>query len=119
LANILVIDDDALIRSLVRIFLESLGHTVDEAVDGERGIARVGKGGVDAVLLDVHLPRMHADEVIGGIRQESSKLPVLLFTGLLPELLDPKLLALPHTGLVRKPFTRAEIAAGLVGVGVA
>lgn len=59
-ARLLVIDDEDLVRSATTLVLESMGHTVLAEGDPERGIAhfRANHGELDAVLLDLIMPRM-------------------------------------------------------------
>ena len=55
-ARILVADDSATVRALVRLELEAHGYDVVEAEDGAQALALAEAGGVDAVLLDVEMP---------------------------------------------------------------
>jgi CheY-like chemotaxis protein len=68
LARILVVDDDAVMRRKVRALLESAGHTVFEATDGQEGLARVHEHNPNLVLLDFVMPRMNGFQFCAAIR---------------------------------------------------
>jgi CheY-like chemotaxis protein len=55
-ARILYIDDDAGLCRLVQRALEARGYAVEVCADGAQGLARVARGGIDAVALDHHMP---------------------------------------------------------------
>ena|SRR6059058_6025794 len=56
--RVLVVDDDADIRAVLREALEQEGHAVDEAEDGAEALARMDAACPDAVLLDLAMPGM-------------------------------------------------------------
>ena len=64
----LVIDDDEMVRMLVRQTLEITGILVTDAPDGEQGLARFEQLSPDIVLLDVLMPGMDGFEVCAQIR---------------------------------------------------
>ena len=81
--RILVADDDAGSRVLLRAILTAQGHDVVEAADGVTALERVADGGIDLVLLDVMMPRMDGFEVCRRIRGDLGllQLPVVFLTG--------------------------------------
>src|ERR1035441_1031455 len=54
--RLLVIEDDASLRRILRSALERAGHRVDDAADGLVGAEKLGSGGYEVVLLDIGLP---------------------------------------------------------------
>jgi signal transduction histidine kinase len=82
-SRILVADDDAGSRALLRAILTAQGHDVVEAGDGAAALAAVAAGGIDLVILDVRMPRMDGFEVCRRIRGELGllHLPVVFLTG--------------------------------------
>ena len=62
--TVLVIDDDAYIRSSIGKCLIARGHTVIEAADGEKGVEVVESQAVDIVITDVKMPGMDGFEVV-------------------------------------------------------
>ncbi|HEX9858235.1 MAG TPA: ATP-binding protein [Paracoccaceae bacterium] len=67
--QVLVIEDNAINRFILRSFLESAGHRVTEAVDGEAGVAEAGARRFDVILTDISMPAMDGVETARRIRQ--------------------------------------------------
>ena len=78
--TILVVDDDENQRLLYRQELELAGYHVETAANGPQAIDRVGKGGIDVVLLDVAMPGMDGIEVLGRLLDIERQLPIILNT---------------------------------------
>ena len=68
--RILVIDDDAIFRELVRTILTSKGFVVEEASDGKEGMKAVHSSPLDIVITDIFMPEQDGFEVIRKLRQE-------------------------------------------------
>jgi two-component system, NtrC family, nitrogen regulation response regulator NtrX len=64
MSKILIIDDEKSIRVTLREILEYEKYTVDEAKDGEEGLAMINKNDYDAVLCDIKMPKMDGLEVL-------------------------------------------------------
>ena len=78
-ANILVVDDEAQIRRVLRSTLSFRGYTITEAKSGEEALDLVSKLKPDLILLDVNLPGMSGVEVCREIRR-SSDAPIIMLT---------------------------------------
>ena len=79
--TVLVIDDDAHIRSSIGKFLIARGHTVIEAADGEKGVEVVESQAVDIVITDVKMPGMDGLEVLRRVQSISPETEVIVITG--------------------------------------
>jgi signal transduction histidine kinase/ActR/RegA family two-component response regulator/HAMP domain-containing protein len=84
--RVLCVDDDPLLRELVKEILERDGHTVETADSGEAGVAAFRKasqnhGPFDVVLTDLGMPYMDGREVAKIIKLESPETPVVMLTG--------------------------------------
>ena len=77
MANILVIEDDEMIRQLLLRRLGRAGHEVQSAVDGATGISIALGGSPELILLDLRLPDMTGYEVAQRIRREGQHMPII------------------------------------------
>lgn len=77
--RILVVDDEARIRRLLRMYLEKEGYEIDEADSGEKALDMALKEDYALILLDLMLPVMDGLEVCQKLRQNKST-PVIMLT---------------------------------------
>lgn len=86
MARVLVVDDEADIRRLVRFSLELDGHQVTEAADGLEALRALGPEAPDVMVLDVTMPRLDGWEVLmrlkAGAGAVGTDLPVIMLTAL-------------------------------------
>jgi len=113
--TILVIDDEAQIRRLLRITLEAAGHCVAEAESGRLGLEEAARRRPDAVVLDLGLPDIGGLEVLRQLR-EWSRAPVLVLTVLAAEADKVAALDAGADDYLTKPFGAAELQARLRAV---
>lgn len=78
--DVLVIDDDAVIRMIVRDTLESVGITVHEAADADQGLAQASALRPQVIILDVMLPRVDGLSLLGVLRELDPGVQVLVFS---------------------------------------
>jgi len=80
--KILVVDDERAVRESLRRALTLEGYEVELAADGEEALERLAPGGapVDAVVLDVLMPRLGGLDVSRRLRAEGNRVPVLMLT---------------------------------------
>ena len=81
MARILVIDDDAFFRSMVRAALEGAGHGVDEAADGKAGTEAFRKGTYDLVIVDMYMPVQDGIDTIFEMDAAAKGVSVIAVTG--------------------------------------
>jgi DNA-binding NarL/FixJ family response regulator len=79
--GLLIVDDDAIIRSVIRSFVEADGYKVcGEAADGLEAIEQAAKLQPDLILLDLAMPRLNGAEAASVLRHAMPRVPILLFT---------------------------------------
>ena len=78
--RILVVDDEPAVRESLRRALQLEGYDVDLAGDGEEALTRLRGNSVDALLLDVSMPRLDGLETCRRLRSEGNSVPVLMLT---------------------------------------
>ena len=76
---VLIADDEAEIRDLLRLYLENSGYDVLEAADGLEALAILEKEHVDLAVLDIMMPRMDGLHVLKKLR-ETNNIPVLVLS---------------------------------------
>ena len=79
--TVLVIDDEDLVRDVVARMIEDLGYAAVTAPDGATGLALVQQRQIDAVLVDLTMPRMNGADVVAALRERRPDLPIVLCTG--------------------------------------
>lgn len=79
--SILVVDDEARMRKLIKDFLVAKGYSIIEAEDGEKAlqIFEENQPKIDLILLDVMMPKLDGWSVLRQIRQ-MSKVPIIMLT---------------------------------------
>ena len=110
MGNILIVEDDANIRKLVRVNLVKRGYTVSEAGDSHQAIALFQETPVDLVLLDLMLPGLSGVDVCTWIRTRSD-VPIIVLSARLEEDLKVAALDAGADDYVTKPFGQEELLA--------
>jgi two-component system chemotaxis response regulator CheY len=81
MASVLIIDDDASVRRVLRSTLERAGHQVVEAGNGAEGMQRYRTRPADLVITDVFMPDQDGIETIQQLRQEFPDCRILAISG--------------------------------------
>lgn len=81
MVKILIIDDEESIRNVLRDILEMEDYKVDEAKDGINALSKLKKGGYDAVICDIKMPKMDGMEVLERVQILQPDLPVIMISG--------------------------------------
>jgi DNA-binding response OmpR family regulator len=108
-ADVLVVDDDDTVASIVITYLERAGHTARRVSDGPAALTALGNLPPDLVVLDVMLPGIDGLEVCRVIRRSRPDLPVVMLTALAEP--DDRIagLELGADDYVTKPFSPREL----------
>ena len=116
MAKILVIDDDLMMRSMIRDMLESKDYEIEEAETSEEGVAKFRSYRPDLVITDLFIPSKGGLEIIKDIKAEDETAKIIAISGIevsgfgYRQDIDPKELALQN-GAVRafkKPFSHED-----------
>ena len=111
-ARVLLTDDNAINRQVIKLFLAPHGLEIAEATNGKEALDLIASAPFDLVLLDVHMPVMDGKEAIGRIRragQPWSVIPVIALTADAMSGDREKLLALGMTDYLPKPVDQREL----------
>jgi phosphate regulon transcriptional regulator PhoB len=111
--RIIVVEDEAEIRELIRYNLEREGFTVEEEGDGAAALSRIRRRVPDLVVLDLMLPGMSGLEVCRQLRADSAtaSLPVLIVTARGAEVDRVLGLEMGADDYLVKPFSPRELVA--------
>ena len=115
LAHVLLVDDDAHIREVVRFALEKAGHRVSDAADGREALERFEQLHPDLIILDIIMPEDDGLQVCRKIRATSS-LPIIFLSSRDDELDRVLGLELGADDYVTKPFSPRELVARVAAV---
>jgi two-component system capsular synthesis sensor histidine kinase RcsC len=107
--RLLVIDDEAVLRSLLSDMLEACGYKADVAADGPSGLARFREGRYHAVITDLLMPGMNGLQVATEIRMLDPEAQIILLTGSAPSLTYSRARESGVTTLLHKPIALADL----------
>lgn len=113
--RVLVIEDDPASRSAIAKSLREMRHTVFEAADGVTGLQIAQAEPLDAVVLDLMLPRMDGISLLKELRR-TSRVPVIIVSARRTEDDRVEALDLGADDYLTKPFTVRELLARLRAV---
>lgn len=109
--TILVVDDEANIRDLARLYLEKDGYKVVTAVDGQQALDIIQQAPPTLMVLDLMLPGIDGWEVCRRIRTSSSNLPILMLTARNDDIDKIVGLEMGADDYLTKPFNPRELVA--------
>lgn len=109
--KILVIEDDALIRELVRINLETAGYAVIIATDGFVGLELARQENPDLIVLDLMLPKMDGFKVCRILKfdEKYKHIPILMLTARVQEADKETGFKTGADGYMTKPFEPEDL----------
>lgn len=81
MARILVVDDEEVVRTTVRLTLEYDGHTVEEANDGAEALVKFGEIHPEIVITDILMPNMEGIETIVALRKMDKNVKIVAMSG--------------------------------------
>ena len=113
--RILIVEDNASVRAMLRDYLASQGFEVDQAPDGKQGLSAARQRAPDLILLDIMMPAMDGFEFLRAYRKDRAT-PVILLTARVEETDKVVGLELGADDYVTKPFGMRELVARIRAV---
>lgn len=109
--RILVVDDSASMRQMIKFTLSHAGYEVIEAVDGLEALAKLNGHTVNLIIADINMPNMDGIELIKKVRShEVHKFtPIIVLTTESQTSLKEEGKAVGATGWIVKPFTQSQL----------
>ena len=114
-ARILVVEDEPRLGELLRLYLERDGHAVSVVRDGRAAIAAFDPGSVDLVVLDLMLPGVGGEAVLGAIRERGDT-PVLIASAKRSDVERIAGLRMGADDYLAKPFNPHELTARVAAI---
>jgi CheY-like chemotaxis protein len=116
--KVLLVEDDAEVRNVVRTFLTQLGCEVAQVTSAEQALLTLGpQARFDLLLSDIALgPGMRGTQLAAEAQRRHPELAILLMSGFSAELLEADRDSPASWELLRKPYTRAELARAIAKV---
>jgi CheY-like chemotaxis protein len=81
MATVLVVDDDDMIRDVIRSALERSGHEVLEAAEGSEALRKLKEGGVEVMIVDIMMPKKGGIETLMELRRSAPKVKSIVISG--------------------------------------
>jgi CheY-like chemotaxis protein len=112
MTKVLIAEDNAVNRELLRELLEARGYAVAEACDGQEALHMIAQTQPDIVLLDIGMPVLDGFAVMHKIRENPgfATLPVLAFTAYAMQGDREKILNSGFDGYLSKPLNAGSLA---------
>jgi CheY-like chemotaxis protein len=111
--RVLIVDDEPLVRAHLRRLLELRGFAVQDAANGESGLAAIEYSRPDLLVLDLTMPDMDGVEVVRRLRAAGISMPVVLCSGNLDYAVERGLEPGMVQGILQKPFSTDELLAAI------
>ncbi len=115
MASVLVVDDDAHLREVVRFALARAGHAVELAPDGAVAFDRIARGGIELVVLDVLMPELDGFALCRRLRAHG-RVPIVFLSSRGEEVDRVLGLDLGADDYLAKPFSPRELVARVAAV---
>lgn len=103
--DILIVEDEEILAEALQDILHSEGYRVSVAHNGREALKSLTQGRVDLVLLDMMMPLVDGNEVLGVLRRDHPGTAVLVVTSASRDILRGQ----PVEGFLRKPFSLDEL----------
>lgn len=110
--QILIVDDDPSIRTLLRLVAERRGYSVDVAADGVEALRLLAERRYDLAIIDLMMPRVNGYELVDGIRRFEQRPTIVIATAMTDSLIGLLDAEIVHS-IIRKPFD-IEMLGGLM-----
>lgn len=109
MALFLVVDDSAIIRKGVRKILGAKGYETIEAKNGNEALEMVEDHTPDCIILDLIMPEMAGIDVLKVLSKKKSKIPVIILTADIQDVVREECLELGAVAFLNKPPSNEEI----------
>jgi len=103
--KILIVDDEMEVCNLIKDVLKTEGFEAEAVYSGKDCIEKVKANGYNLVILDIMMPDLSGSDVLGILRKDGKKIPVIYVTVVPRDDVDTKRVS----GFVQKPFKNEDL----------
>ena len=114
--KILIVDDSSLARRTLRQLLVGMGHTVEEASDGEQALERFFVSPPELVILDMVMNGMYGLDVLAKMQEMNPAVRVLVATADIQTSTAEQARAAGAKGILNKPVNREQLSAAITKI---
>src|SRR5574344_587503 len=114
--RLLVVDDEELIRNVIKEYAKAEGYQIDEAADGEEAIDKVYDHDYDVIIMDIMMPHMDGYAAVKEIKK-IKEIPVIMLSARTEEIDKLNGFDLGIDDYVTKPFSPKELIARIKAIG--
>lgn len=111
--DVLIVDDDPLILTVVDLMVRHAGYTARTACDGSAALDVLADAASDIIVSDIRMPGMGGLELARLVRKDYPKIPIILMTGYLSEYSSGSAGEIGVDGILKKPFKSTELLAAI------
>ncbi|WP_293338550.1 response regulator [Microcoleus sp. CAWBG58] len=110
---VLIVDDAAFSRRMIRKAVEEAGHQVIEAANGQEGLDMAASKSPDCMMTDLLMPEMDGFALLKALREKGSKIPVIVLSADIQDSARQKCEELGAFMMLKKPPKGPEIQAAI------
>ena len=104
--RVLVVEDENEVRNLFCEVVSKCGFTAIEACNGEEALEKIAAWDrIDAVILDIKMPKMHGYNVINKLREKEKEIPIIVCTAYIALKEDISVMTYPNITTMEKPVS--------------
>lgn len=111
--DVLVVDDDPLILTVVDLMVRHMGHTARTASDATVALDLMADAPADLIVSDIRMPGMDGLALARLVRKDYPSIPIILMTGYLSEYSSGSASEIGVHGILKKPFKSAELVSAI------
>ena len=111
--TIMLVDDEEMVREVLKTALEREGCRVIEASSGKRALELLEDNRADMIISDIQMPEGSGRELLEAVKAKYPDLPFFLISGYMGDCTNEDLIQSGADGLIAKPFKYAEIIAAV------
>ncbi|MEJ5229068.1 MAG: response regulator [Pseudothermotoga sp.] len=109
MANILVVDDERNVRSLIKRILEERNHTVTAVATAEEALVEMRRQPFDLMTLDLRLPGISGIELLRRMQQEGREMPILIVSAITNAIPVVEAMKSGASDYLSKPFPAQDL----------